>query len=97
MPITCVLGTQWGDEGKAKIIDLLNPYACVRFNGGANAGHTVVIGDKKRIFHLIPSAGRKRVIGNGVVMDPAVLNEEVAALVDEGVEFDLYVSNRTHL
>ena len=72
-----IVGAQWGDEGKGKIVDLLTQYAdvVVRFQGGNNAGHTVYIKDEKFVFHLIPSGilygGKKCVIGNGVVLDPA--------------------------
>ena len=70
-----VVGAQWGDEGKGKIVDILSEYAdvIVRFQGGNNAGHTVVIGEEKFILHLIPSGilhkGKKCIIGNGVVID----------------------------
>ena len=83
MPNTVVVGTQWGDEGKGKIVDLLTAEAdlVVRFQGGNNAGHTLVVKGKKFIFHLIPSGilykGKKCLIGNGVVVDPGVLLEEI--------------------
>ena len=81
-----VVGVQWGDEGKGKIIDYLSSQAdiIVRFQGGANAGHTIVIGDKKVILHLIPSGILRDntycIIGNGVVMDPEVLEKEIEEL-----------------
>ena len=81
-----VLGTQWGDEGKGKIVDLLteNVTAVVRFQGGHNAGHTLVIGGEKTVLHLIPSgvlrAGVLCLIGNGVVLSPAALLAEIGAL-----------------
>ncbi|HJW29413.1 MAG TPA: adenylosuccinate synthetase, partial [Saprospiraceae bacterium] len=81
-----VIGMQWGDEGKGKIIDLLTEFAqvIVRFQGGNNAGHTVVVGEQKVILHLIPSGAlypqKKCVIGNGVVVDPQVLLAEVDEL-----------------
>jgi len=81
-----IVGTQWGDEGKGKIIDLLTQYAdiIVRFQGGNNAGHTVYIKGEKFIFHLMPSGilyeKKKCIIGNGVVLDPAVLIEEITEL-----------------
>ena len=78
-----VVGAQWGDEGKGKLIDILSAKVdiTVRYQGGNNAGHTVIVGDKEYIFHLIPSAilHRKKicVIGNGVVIDPQALLEEI--------------------
>lgn len=86
-----VLGTQWGDEGKGKIVDLLteNVAAVVRFQGGHNAGHTVIIEGKKTILHLIPSGilheGVECIIGNGVVLSPHALMEEINMLEDNGV------------
>ncbi|MGC2423782.1 MAG: adenylosuccinate synthase [Nitrospirota bacterium] len=85
-----VVGTQWGDEGKGKIVDLLTSEADVvaRYQGGNNAGHTVVIGGKQHILHLIPSGilhnGKKCVIGNGVVIDPAAILEELDGLAKNG-------------
>src|SRR3972149_8925724 len=87
-----VVGTQWGDEGKGKIVDLLTQEAdlVVRYQGGHNAGHTVVIGEEQFILHLIPTGilhtGKKCVIGNGVVVDPAALIEEVDALRKRGIQ-----------
>jgi adenylosuccinate synthase len=78
-----VVGAQWGDEGKGKIVDILTKYAdvIVRFQGGNNAGHTVVIGNEKTVFHLIPSGifypGKRCIIANGLVVDPKVLLEEI--------------------
>ncbi len=86
-----VIGTQWGDEGKGKLVDLLteNVAAVVRFQGGHNAGHTVVIEGEKTILHLIPSGvlrdGVLCVIGNGVVLSPAALLEEIRMLEDKGL------------
>ena len=86
-----VLGTQWGDEGKGKIVDLLteNVTAVVRFQGGHNAGHTLVIGGQKTVLHLIPSGvlreGVLCLIGNGVVLSPAALLAEMAELESRGV------------
>jgi len=85
-----VIGMQWGDEGKGKIVDLLTEYAdlVVRFQGGNNAGHTVVVGDEKIILHLIPSGAlypeKKCLIGNGVVVDPQVLLREIEELQKRG-------------
>ncbi len=83
-----VVGLQWGDEGKGKVVDYIaGKYdAVVRYNGGSNAGHTVVIGQRKHTFHLVPSGalkGKELLIGAGVVLDPAVLGEELALLPDE--------------
>jgi len=86
-----VLGSQWGDEGKGKIVDLLTDRASavVRFQGGHNAGHTLVIGDKTTVLHLVPSGILRDnvmcLIGNGVVLSPAALFEEIAMLEAEGV------------
>lgn len=105
MPNTCIVGVQWGDEGKGKIVDLLaGDYDfVVRYQGGCNAGHTVVIGDEEFILHLIPSGvlhpGVVCVIGNGVVVDPVVLLEEIEALRKRGIEVDenLKISDRAHI
>lgn len=101
-----VVGLQWGDEGKGKIIDYLSQNAdiIVRFQGGNNAGHTVVIEEKKFIFHVIPSGilrkGKVCVIGNGVVVDPKVLLEEIEYLKKEGIEIspaNLKISLLSHV
>ena len=87
-----VLGAQWGDEGKGKIVDLLTQDigAVVRFQGGHNAGHTLVIGGKKTVLHLIPSGILRDdalcLIGNGVVLHPGALQKEIAELEASGVE-----------
>lgn len=92
MKNTIVVGSQWGDEGKAKVIDVLAEHAdvVIRFQGGANAGHTVVVGDQEFVFHLIPSAimrpTKTCVIGNGVVLDPAQLLHEIEELEGRGFE-----------
>ncbi|NLQ18472.1 adenylosuccinate synthase [Marinomonas sp. M1K-6] len=86
-----ILGTQWGDEGKGKVVDLLTEdvAAVVRFQGGHNAGHTLVIDGKKTVLHLIPSGvlreGVQCIIGNGVVLSPAALKKEVLELLEQGV------------
>ncbi len=86
-----VLGTQWGDEGKGKIVDFLTDHAScvVRFQGGHNAGHTLIIGDKKTVLHLIPSGilreGVQCIIGNGVVLAPDALLREMKSLEEQGV------------
>lgn len=101
-----VVGMQWGDEGKGKIIDLLAEQAdiIVRFQGGNNAGHTIVVNKKKHIFHLIPSGilhdGKMCCIGNGVVIDPEVLIGEIDRLKTYGIEIDsnkLCISERAHV
>jgi adenylosuccinate synthase len=90
MPNVVVVGAQWGDEGKGKVVDLLTEHAqvVVRFQGGNNAGHTLVVGGQKTVLHLIPSgilhAGKTCVIGNGVVIDPGVLMKEIDALRSRG-------------
>jgi adenylosuccinate synthase len=101
----CVLGAQWGDEGKGKIVDLLTPRFSIvaRYQGGHNAGHTVFVGGQKFILHLIPSgilhAGVACVIGNGVVVDPTALFKEVDELAALGIDVGgrLFVSDRAHL
>ena len=92
MPLLVLVGCQWGDEGKGKIVDVLSAEVdmAARYQGGNNAGHTVVIGGKKTILHLIPSGILHDdvvcLIGNGVVVDPVVLREEVASLEKAGVQ-----------
>jgi adenylosuccinate synthase len=105
MPATTVIGTQWGDEGKGKVLDLLSENAdlVVRFQGGANAGHTVEAEGKRFVFHLLPSGvlheGKKNVIGNGVVLDPAALLAEIDDLAGAGIDLAgrLFISGRTHV
>jgi len=105
MPVTVVVGTQWGDEGKGKVIDLLAGEAdwVVRYQGGGNAGHTVKVGDRQYVLHLVPSGvlhdGKTCVIGNGVVVDPEVLVEEVDDLASKGRSLDgrLFVSDLAHV
>ena len=98
-----IVGCQWGDEGKGKITDYFADQVdyVVRFQGGNNAGHTVVVGDKTYKLHLIPSGvlykGKRVVIGNGVVVDPKVLLEEIANLKKQGKEVNLLLSERAHL
>jgi adenylosuccinate synthase len=100
-----VVGAQWGDEGKGKLVDVLAQRAdwVVRYQGGANAGHTVHIGDRSTVLHQIPSGilhpGVRCAIGNGVVLDPETLFTEVDELVADGVDVEgrLYVSDRAHL
>ena len=100
-----VLGAQWGDEGKGKIVDLLTPHfsAVARYQGGHNAGHTVYVQGKKFVLHLIPSGilhpGVTCIIGNGVVVDPQALFKEVDELAQMGVDVEgrLLVSEKAHL
>jgi adenylosuccinate synthase len=102
---TAIVGLQWGDEGKGKIVDLLTAKhdVIVRYNGGANAGHTVVVDDEKYALHLIPSGilyeDKQCIIGNGVVVDPVQLIKEIDTLRDRGIEVgdNLRVSNRAHV
>ncbi|MFM7094364.1 MAG: adenylosuccinate synthetase, partial [Actinomycetota bacterium] len=104
MPVTVVVGTQWGDEGKAKVIDLLSRThsQVVRYQGGHNAGHTVVVGDEKYALQLVPSGVLydhvTPVIGNGVVVDLPTLFKEIDTLETRGISCArLRVSSRAHL
>lgn len=103
--VSVIIGTQWGDEGKGKIVDLLSAKSdfVVRFHGGNNAGHTVIVEGKKYPFHLIPSGILQPrsvgVIANGVVLDLEVLVSEIKMLQDEGMNLKgkLFISDRCHL
>jgi adenylosuccinate synthase len=103
--VVTVLGCQWGDEGKGKLVDILaEKYDIIaRATGGANAGHTIYVGDKKVVFHLIPSGvlheGKVAVIGNGCVVHIPTLFEEIETLKKEGITIDgrLWISDRTHI
>jgi len=103
MPVTCVFGAQWGDEGKGKIVDFLARDAdyVVRFQGGSNAGHTITIGDERFALRLTPSGvlqGAIGIIANGVSLDPPVLRDELSMLEAHGIARDLVrVSDRSHL
>jgi adenylosuccinate synthase len=104
MTVVALVGTQWGDEGKGKITDVLASRADVvaRYQGGNNAGHTVVVGENTYKLHLVPSgifyAGTTCLIGNGVVVDPKVLCEEISYLHQQGISTaDLYVSEKAHV
>jgi adenylosuccinate synthase len=105
MPNVIILGAQWGDEGKGKIVDLFSERFDIvaRYQGGHNAGHTVQVGDKKFILQLIPSGilrpGKTAVIGNGVVIDPAALIREMDMLASNGIPVDgrLRISHRAHV
>lgn len=100
-----VVGTQWGDEGKAKVIDYLTERSdlIIRFQGGANAGHTVIAGNTKFVFHLVPSgimySDKVCIVGNGVVFDPEQFFKEVDELSEKGFSVDgrLFVSDQAHL
>jgi len=103
--VTCVLGAQWGDEGKGKLVDILAGDADLvcRFNGGANAGHTLVVGNFKFAFHLLPCGllypTTMNVIGNGCVVHVPSMFEELKALDDANINYDgrLLISNRAHM
>jgi adenylosuccinate synthase len=105
MPVQIIVGAQWGDEGKGKIVDLLSEDVDIvaRYQGGANAGHTVVIGEREYVLHLIPSGifhpNVTCVIGNGVVVDPIALLEEIAQLQKLNVNIGgrLLISHNAHL
>src|SRR6056297_4087090 len=99
-----VVGAQWGDEGKGKITDMLARTAdiVVRYGGGNNAGHTVIVGDEKFELHLIPSGilypEKKSILGGGVVIDPAAMVEEMEGLEKRKVSLEnLYISETAHV
>ncbi|MHA1577490.1 MAG: adenylosuccinate synthase [Candidatus Thorarchaeota archaeon] len=97
-----IVGLQWGDEGKGKLVDYLSEVFDVvaRFQGGSNAGHTVIIGDTVHKFRIMPTGairGKKVVIGNGVVLDPEILLSEMEHLREAGIGIDLLLSDRAHL
>ncbi len=102
---TCVVGLQWGDEGKGKIVDILAEEAqiVVRYAGGANAGHTVVVGDEKFALHLLPSGSVRQdaicVIANGVVLDPECVIGEIESIAERGISLAgrLFISQNAHL
>jgi adenylosuccinate synthase len=106
MPVVVVVGAQWGDEGKGKVVDLLteNAQVVARWGGGANAGHTIVVEGKKYVTHLIPSGvlrpGVACVLGEGMVVDPKTLVEEIRTFREQGLlknDCDLVVAGRAHL
>jgi adenylosuccinate synthase len=105
MSVTVIVGSQWGDEGKGKIVDILSERyeIVVRYQGGANAGHTVIIGDNKFVLHLIPSGILREnvicIIGNGVVIDPKALLDEIQQLESVGINIKgrLFISQNAHL
>lgn len=103
--IDVLLGLQWGDEGKGKIVDVLTPRYDViaRFQGGPNAGHTLEFGGMKHVLHIIPSGifhqDKVNLIGNGVLIEPCIFRQEIAALADKGVDAtkNLFISKKAHL
>jgi len=102
MSCVAIVGGQFGDEGKGKIVDYYSKNAdvVVRYNGGCNAGHTVIVGKDKFKFHLIPSGvvyGKKVIIGNGIVIDLEVLNKEIDEIKPRVKKFDLLISERAHV
>ncbi|MEN6455785.1 MAG: adenylosuccinate synthase [Prolixibacteraceae bacterium] len=105
MKVDVILGLQWGDEGKGKIVDVLTPKydAITRFQGGPNAGHTLEIEDFKHVLHTIPSGifheNKINIIGNGVVLDPVVFKTEIAGIQKHGIDLhkNLYISKKAHL
>jgi adenylosuccinate synthase len=101
-----IVGAQWGDEGKGKVVDYLAQFAnaMVRYGGGNNAGHTVVVKGEKTILHLVPSGvlhpGKICILGNGVVVDPGVLLEELDILRKKGIRLTnktFFISDRAHI
>jgi adenylosuccinate synthase len=105
MKADVLLGLQWGDEGKGKVVDVLAPRYDViaRFQGGPNAGHTLEFEGIKHVLHTIPSGifhpGKINIIGNGVVIDPVIFQKEISALVKMGVDMkkNLFISRKAHL
>ncbi|MGE4586594.1 MAG: adenylosuccinate synthase [Mangrovibacterium sp.] len=105
MKVDVILGLQWGDEGKGKIVDVLTPKydAISRFQGGPNAGHTLEIGKVKHVLHSIPSGifhkNKINIIGNGVVLDPVVFQKEIESIRKRGIDLhkNLYISKKAHL
>ena len=105
MNVDVLIGLQWGDEGKGKIVDYLSPgYDMVaRFQGGPNAGHTIKIGEDKYVLHIIPSGifnkNTLNLVGNGVVIDPITLRSEIVKLLNKGfnIKDQLIISNKAHL
>ncbi len=102
MPVTAIIGTQWGDEGKGKVVDFMAERAkyVVRFQGGNNAGHTIVVAGETYKLHLLPSgvvSGKAGIIGNGCVVDPFVLVTEIDQLKARGLTIDLHLSDRANL
>ena len=105
MAVDVILGLQWGDEGKGKIVDYLSEdyHMVCRFQGGPNAGHTIKIGDNKYVLHTIPSGVFRpniiNLVGNGVVMDPITFIKELEKLDEANIPYRdrLYIANKAHL
>lgn len=105
MKVDVLLGLQWGDEGKGKVVDVLTPKYDVitRFQGGPNAGHTLEFGDVKHVLHNIPSGifhtDKINIVGNGVVLDPITFKQEIDDLNKKGFDItkNLYISKKAHL
>src|SRR5512136_1796304 len=102
MVVNLIIGTQWGDEGKGKVVDYFSKNAdfVVRFQGGNNAGHTIKVDNQVYKLHIIPSGviqGKIGVIGNGVVIDPEILNEEINQLKKRGLNPKLLISDRANI
>jgi len=102
MTVILVIGTQWGDEGKGKVVDYFSKDAdyVVRYQGGSNAGHTIKVGDEVYKLHLIPSGviqEKTGIIGNGVVIDPETLIEEIVELTNRGIKPKLLISDRANV
>jgi len=105
MKVDVLLGLQWGDEGKGKVVDVLTPHYDIigRFQGGPNAGHTLEFDGIKHVLHTIPSGifhdGKMNVVGNGVVIDPIIFNKEISSLEERGVNINdkLLISRKAHL
>ncbi|OYT29350.1 adenylosuccinate synthase [Thermoplasmatales archaeon ex4572_165] len=102
MTVKLVIGTQWGDEGKGKIVDYLskNVEYVIRFQGGNNAGHTIIVNKEEYKLHIIPSgviSGKIGIIGNGCVIDPEILSNEIKSLEKRDIDVKLLISNRAHI
>ena len=102
MSVTLVIGTQWGDEGKGKVVDYYSKHAdyVVRFQGGNNAGHTIKVGEEVYKLHVVPSGviqGKTGIIGNGVVVDPEILLQEIDELIQRGKKPKLLISDRANI
>jgi adenylosuccinate synthase len=102
MTVTLVIGTQWGDEGKGKVVDYYSKDAdyVVRFQGGNNAGHTIKVGEEIYKLHVVPSGviqGKIGIIGNGVVIDPEILLQEIVGLIQRGKKPKLFISDRANI
>ncbi len=100
--LVAIIGSQWGDEGKGKVTDIYaqNSDIVVRFQGGNNAGHTIIVGDKKYKFHLMPSGAvyeKSLVLGNGVVIDPRALIEEIEKLKKDNLNPEIHISDRANM